>query len=395
MMQTASIVCGACGSIIDVTDDNYRILSEFKLRAKITPRIPLGARGTIRGEPWQVIGFLRRYIRVENEKYSWSEYLLFNPFLGFRWLTEYQGHWNYVRQCLERPRERTYQGKSFKHFQTAQAMVEYVIGEFYWRVQTEDTCKVSDYVAPPLMLSEETSGNEVTWSVSEYMEAEEIEKAFQLPAASLGRPQGIFANEPSPHTKLARRLLRTAAIFIAAVLLIQLLTVAFAQNKNVYANQFNFDPAAPEKSVVSDMFTLDGRPSNVVIRSDAALNNAWMFLSMALINDDTGVAYDFGREISFYDGSDADGYWSEGSRTESITIPAVPAGRYYLRIEPEGPTTPVSYSLQVRRDAPNWGLFLAALTALAIIPILAWLLDKHFEYRRWAESDHPWISSGE
>ena len=45
------------------------------------------------------------------------------------------------------------------------------------------------------------------------------------------------------------------------------------------------------------------------------LNNDWAYLSLALINEDTGVAYDFGKEISYYYGRDSDGSWSEGGRS--------------------------------------------------------------------------------
>ncbi len=31
---------------------------------------------------------------MEGVAYSWHEYVLFNPYKGFRYLTEYDGHWN-------------------------------------------------------------------------------------------------------------------------------------------------------------------------------------------------------------------------------------------------------------------------------------------------------------
>ena len=36
---------------------------------------------------------------VEGVAYSWHEYLLFNPYHGFRYLTLYNGHWSDVRPC--------------------------------------------------------------------------------------------------------------------------------------------------------------------------------------------------------------------------------------------------------------------------------------------------------
>ena len=31
--------------------------------------------------------------------YDWYEYLLYNPYNGFRYLTEYQGHWSFIWCC--------------------------------------------------------------------------------------------------------------------------------------------------------------------------------------------------------------------------------------------------------------------------------------------------------
>ena len=38
-----------------------------------------------------------REVDTADDSYSWDEYLLFNPYKGFRYLTEYNGHWNFVQ----------------------------------------------------------------------------------------------------------------------------------------------------------------------------------------------------------------------------------------------------------------------------------------------------------
>jgi hypothetical protein len=397
MNQTQSIVCGSCGSIVDISDENLKILDAFISKVKHTPLIPLGTKGALRGEKWEAIGFMRRCITVEGIGYRWSEYLLFNPYKGFRWLTEYNGHWNYVRQIVDQPRIRAgammYGNSAFKHFQQATAVVEYVMGEFYWRVQVKDSCLVNDYVSPPLMLSSEQTQDEVTWSLGEYIAPEEIQQAFQLKSA-LNRPVGIYANQPSPYAGLTRKVGLGALLFVAIALTIQILAVALAQNKMVHNQNFRFEPAAVERSVVSEMFVLDGRTSNVVLESGASVSNSWIFINMALINDDTGTAYEVGREIAYYTGSDSDGPWTEGSRSDSVTIPGVPSGRYYLRAEPEGDAA-ADYSIRVYRDVPSWGNFLAVIAVLLVVALFVFIRSHVFESKRWAESDHPWTSSGE
>ena len=74
-----------------------------------------------------------------------------------------------------------------------------------------------------------------------------------------------------------------------------------------------------------------------------------------------------------------------------MVIPSVPAGHYYMRIEPEvDPALPViSYTVDVTRDVHPLGIYGLAFLAL-LLPALAISWRAHvFERSRWSESDHP------
>ena len=139
--HTLTVVCGQCMAILDAKDPHVQILQKFEAKQRVRPKIPLGSRGKLRGAAYQVIGFQVRTIVVEGVSYSWSEYLLFNPFKGFRYITEYNGHWNDVRtaRAIPEPVSGTKPsvelfGDRYVHFQTATARTTYVMGEFPWRV---------------------------------------------------------------------------------------------------------------------------------------------------------------------------------------------------------------------------------------------------------------------
>src|SRR5947208_477467 len=72
-----------------------------------------------------------------------------------------------------------YLGEPYRHFQTATAATSYVLGEFPWQVRVGEAANVSDYISPPRVISSEKTGNEVTWSMGEYLTGRDIWKAFK------------------------------------------------------------------------------------------------------------------------------------------------------------------------------------------------------------------------
>src|SRR3954467_8409644 len=184
-----TVACSSCAAVLDAKDPNLRVLQQFQGRIRTQPLIPLGTRGKLKGDPYEVIGFQRRGIRVDDTDYYWSEYLLWNPYKGFRYLTEYDGHWNDVVVLKKTPEETSvgkwavakYLGETFKHFQTATAETKFVLGEFPWEVRFGDKATTRDFVSPPHILSEERTESETTWSLGTYVTPKYVWEAFKLP----------------------------------------------------------------------------------------------------------------------------------------------------------------------------------------------------------------------
>ncbi|MBV9339874.1 MAG: DUF4178 domain-containing protein, partial [Acidobacteria bacterium] len=371
-------------------------LQTFEAAAgKDRPLIPLGARGTIRGALYEVIGFERRTIQVEGVGYSWHEYVLFNPYKGFRYLTEYDGHWNDTSTLRSLPvvgagGRVTYLGETYRHFQTAQAATSFVLGEFPWQVRVGETAVVSDYISPPRVISREGSGQEVTWSLGEYLSGHDVWKAFKLPGHPPA-PIGVYENQPSPLKAQVKKIWTMSAGFLVALIALGALFYATARNEQVFERAYSFDTATKgEASFVTDMFELKGRASDVQLMTHAHVDNNWIYLNYALINQDTGQAFDFGREVSYYHGYDQDGSWSEGTQKDTVTIPSVPPGRYYLRVEPESDYRrgTIYYTIGIRRDVPQLAFFGLGALALLIPAVLLTWKSINFEHLRWAESSY-------
>lgn len=402
--HTKSAVCLQCCSIIDPSTPQLTILQQFDEKMRVRPVMPLGSRGKWDGTLWEIIGFQQRTIYADGLAYSWHEYLLFNPYRGFRYFTLYNGHWNDVQTVHGLPtfttsggrKAVTYNGATCKHFQHAEAETTFVMGEFPWAVRVGERNTVDDYVAAPLMLSSEQSEGEINWSQGTYVDGKAIWQAFQLQGAP---PQvtGVYANQPSPYAGKVRSSWNTFLVLSIAWAALLAFFVFTAGDKQVFQKSFRYAEATPgEHSFVTEPFDIPGKGNvEVLIRTD--LENNWAYFNLALLREDGAKGYDFGREVSYYSGRDSDGSWSEGGKRESVILPAVDAGRYYLRIEPDmdpqasakaasGMT--MNYQVEVRRDVPRSLLFWLVLPLLIIPPIWTSIVAAAFEGKRWAESDY-------
>lgn len=400
--QTQRVACPYCGSLLDATRD-LKVLEALR-GVSLKPAIPLGSEGRLAGATWTAIGAMERSVTVEGIRYPWREYLLHDPQRGFRWLTESKGHWSFVEPIhagdvfVTGSGGRAYQGEGYKHFQSGQARVDEVLGEFYWEVARGDTAQTHDYVAPPRLLSQEATAAETSYGLCTYLDPEEVWRAFALEGQPPPR-EGVAPNQPWPYAKEARSVLGAGGL-LAAALLLGFVALSVAGGRSVltatYAIPPGVPPGSPEAVVFSERFVVP-RSGNVEVRLDAPVDNSWLYLDGALIDEDSGELAEFDAEVSYYSGSDSDGVWAEGGRQARAYVGRLSAGRYLLRLAPqwEAGKAPPSYTVNLRNGVPRLYQAVLAFAAIVAWPLLMLLRWAAFESARWSESDHPWTSSGD
>ena len=242
--ETQRVVCGHCNTLLDTGSDALAILGQLASRA--SPTIPLGTKGTFSEGELTVIGYVQRSALVEGDWWPFEEYLLYRAGVGYRWLVRSDGHWSYVQPIATGAVETTvkgarYDGVEFLRFQNADLRVDEVLGEFYWKVQQGEQVSSEDCIAPPAMVSRESSATEENWSLSMFMTSQEVIAAFAPTDLPIGDGDGIAPNQPDAWKA-------AASVMSIAYFVLLVLGLVFAM-------------AAKDGTVLSTVVSLSGGPA--------------------------------------------------------------------------------------------------------------------------------------
>ena len=391
------VTCPNCDSLLDVNQGNLSYLKLLKsTNADINFVLPIGVEGTFKDNvKFKIIGAVARSVDIGGETYYWHEYLLYNAAIGFRWLVHSDNHWNFVEPVnaaevqadsnVLGARSATYNGQKFRIFQDANAMVRYVKGEFYWRVEQGEMVRATDYVKAPLMLSQESTANEVNWSVGTYMTNAEVERAFGV--SDLPKPWSVAPNQPfTGRFYYTWGLLPLLLLIVVAIFMIPLAGIT----NTVLSQQVDLPPmtnATAPQTAFSQPFDIKGN-RNIRISASAPVSNSFAELDVDLVNEQSQEVESVNIPIEYYFGSDSDGSWTEGSKDQDATLSSLPAGKYTLRLEGtwQDWQNPMPISLKVEQSVNRGVNFLCAFVVLLIVPVVGLFRKFAFESSRWRDS---------
>lgn len=399
---SVSLICEYCGSTLDVTSPDLAVIVKAR-EAMLRPEIPLGTRATLRGEQWEVIGFLER---TDGES-PWSEYLLFNPYAGYAWLVDDGRRFSLGRMLDHAPRTEFFtislDGEEMERFGTEYtARVTFVVGEFYWRVAVGEEVRIVDHVRPGVMLSCEKAEGERTWTRLDMLERGEAEDAF-----GIERRRADWST-PSPHEPSPWRDRLTEALIIGAVTMLTLIVIAImgSGTTRVASEAAAAILDSGTQTAVIHNIVLPNARNRVVIEAQAgALQNAWVDIDYSLVEQKTQENYDAYALAEHYNGRDSDGSWTEGDTAPQVTLSSIPRGTYDLVIEMSGKRwvdpnqasssywgemigpaapTPVNIGFTVSHGGIFGGNLILCLLLIAAWPAVIALLHFQFESRRKA-----------
>jgi hypothetical protein len=246
-------------------------------------------------------------------------------------------------------------------------------------------------VSPPLMLSRESTANEINWSVGVYMTNAEIEKAFGV--TDLPKPWSVAPNQPFT----GRFYYTWGALPLLLLVVVAVFMIPIAGLTNtVLSETVTLQPGTAPQIVFSKPFDLKAN-RNVRITAGAPVNNSAADLDIDLVNEQDNEIESVSIPVSYYQGVEDGESWSEGSPTNDATLSSLAAGKYRLRVEGtlENVTTPLNVDLKVEQNVSRGVNFLCAFIVLLIVPVLGLIRKMSFESRRWKDSMFSTSSSDE
>ncbi|EIZ81163.1 hypothetical protein WSK_0108 [Novosphingobium sp. Rr 2-17] len=386
---SVNLACQHCGSLLDVSRPEVALIEAHK-RAARQFRLKLGRRGTLFEVEWEVVGALAR----KDEAYAWDEYLLFNPYAGYRWLVLSGAEWQFGTMMLDLPEGDddtvTWRGERYiRDGAEGTTRTTAVLGEFYWRVRKGDRVAACLFERGKVILSREDGGGEVNWTQLIPVGAATVNAAFGLRDH---KPRRRASAQPfAPFAVTARPTSDLSAMFAFALgaLVLLLLAMAFISGPVDRASGSIDAPYGKTREGVKIGTISVQRPYQfVTVKAQTAnISNTWVDLDYALVDRATGQSIDGYGMVEHYSGHDSDGYWSEGTLTDTTLFGQVRRGTYDVYVDaaahgwPSDPSPAslgwssspqeITVSIQAETGALPWGNWWTAALLLFAFPCLA------------------------
>jgi hypothetical protein len=165
-----NLVCPACSAQLDAAGPEAKVLAAGEEVEKVFTTLKLGAKASIDGNVYTVIGAM---VREDEESTCWTEYLLYSTKQSFFWLVETDEGWSRAAVMPSWPQwdstgsdqallDTAKYGKLYDYVAT----VKYAAGAFNWRVAAGDQVRVYEFENGQTKLAAELTPEELTWSRS-------------------------------------------------------------------------------------------------------------------------------------------------------------------------------------------------------------------------------------
>ncbi|MDR6561598.1 MULTISPECIES: DUF4178 domain-containing protein [unclassified Arcicella] len=407
--DTQCLVCNSCGTLHVVKKSNLYD-GQYKVDEIHNHKYPQGAKSTIsigtklklKEIDFTVVGFLKK----KEGSYAWQEYYLYNEKEGYYFLTEYKGHWTFLKESTDAnintyKIEITFEHQNYRLFSEYHANIKGALGEFPIDLLEVSSTSVKEYINPPYLLTVEKHRKKITWFKGEHLPSIELYEALGE-KVELPKEDGIGVIQPSSFSVSFVELMKIAVIALTLLVIIQ---VFFSPSERVYSKDFNvfsIEEMRPNseydstKFYITPSFKLKGGNRNIEFTLRADVSNNWFETDLVLVNEKTGEEYTTNLGVEYYSGVEGGESWSEGSTEMSTLLEKIPEGTYHLEITPSSayPSIVSDFSIIVDSGVADIYNFFIVLVCIAIIPAYSFYIERNFEKSRWDSSEYsPYLEN--
>ena len=398
--------CPQCGSFFEKGSNGTNVLRTFYEPDREPPSFPIGTKGIVDGKEYILVGYITK--KEEDEEVYWTEYAFYTP--GEDWylmLAEYDGHWMIIRRSesqiydvKESPDGRQFAYDGGWPYELYLSYVFKVVdagGEFDWDVLSDEKLVTYEYVNAPNIVVNELRGTIKSWFRARYISPADIMTLFNV-KPEMFPPRNNF--NPEVFYPRWNPLIKFTGVLVALLLVINLLLFVIKPGREVYTGTFTCEPDTSSwgacKPVITPSFTISG-PGPVYIKMRAnQIENNWLALPMALVNDQNGKVYEINKTIEYYHGYDDGDSWSEGSPNQKALVSSVPSGNYHLNIYPETEShdalAGLNFDVGVTQNAFLALNFIMVFLAIITYPVIQFCRKYYFENSKWFAKEYGTIN---
>ena len=399
--------CPQCGTFFEYKDGNAKVLRLFNDESRATLAIPLGTKAQISGSNFVMVGYMKK-VQADDDEIFWHEYAFYCP--GENWyviFAEYSGHWMEVwraeQQNFEVQQSITgiYNAKddnlSLQLRLSYRFNVTDAQGAFDWNILDDEELDTYEYVAPPHILVNEVRGQKSDWFRAKYISPAAIKRVMDVSFDTFPSRSwpGIF--NPSKFYPAWKPLLKFTGVLLVLFICLNLFEAFVKPAKEVFASTFACQPDTSSwgnsKAIVTPSFQIDGpTPLQIKLRSNS-VDNSWMELPVALVNDKDGKVYEVLKSIEYYHGVDGGESWTEGDRDQEAMLSGIPSGSYHLNIYPTTENKPtddnqMSFDVSVTQNAFVPRNFWLMLLLIITVPVVQLIRKYYYENSKWFDKDY-------
>jgi hypothetical protein len=374
-------------------DANGNIHEAGRSMNTILPDIEVGRIGKFDGLSYQVVGFCEK--QENNAGASrWREYALYNSTTGFIFLSEYDGHWIFLKETLKCPviynvhEDFVFGNELYQRFNAYRYTVKTAVGEFPYNLFNNAKTRCNEYIRPPfiwVLEGEEKEG--VKWFLGNHISPREVNKAFDN-QLSMPYRVGTGAVQPAGFGLFAY--IKIALITILAVLGVFYLTTLSCSERVLFELDKPFNDSTNKLTFVTDKYGLNKRKSNIRLDIQADVSNSWVEVAVTLVNTETGKEYNVEQGIEYYYGYSDGENWSEGNTANNTYFKKIPAGTYFMEVEAtrdSGAVNRAGYvTIKATYDVLSMRNLWWSLVLALFYPTLSFIFNRYKEDDRWGNS---------